>query len=62
MKLFGKKEPLRESFDPARFEPVIRSSICTGEKTAGFRDKATGNVQEIMLIRDSAELEAFKRQ
>ena len=62
MKLFGNKEPSRETFDPSRFEPVIRASICTGEKTAGFRDKTTGKIQEVTLIRDSAELEAFKRQ
>ena len=62
MKLFRKNEPESSSYDPSRFEPVIRSSICTGEKTAGFRDKSTGKVQEIMLIRSGADLEDFKRK
>ena len=26
-----------ETFDPALYTPVIRASVCTGEKVAGFR-------------------------
>ena len=49
-------------FDPERYTPVIRRSICTGERSAGFRDKATGRTEEIMLIRDDRDLEAFRAQ
>ena len=49
-------------FDPERYVPVIRSSICTGEKSAGFRDRTTGRIEEIMLIRDDRDLQAFREQ
>ncbi len=40
---------------------VIRASICTGEKAAGFRDLRTGRFTEIMLLRTPGDLEAFRR-
>ena len=61
MKLFGKKkepEPPATQFDPAAFEPVIRSSICTGERVACMRERDTGRLHELMLIRSPGELEA----
>ena len=48
-----KKAPA-EAYDHSALEPVIRSSICTGEKVTGFREGA--------LIRTPADLEAFKRK
>ena len=36
-----KKAPA-EAYDRDALEPVIRSSICTGEKVAGFREKEGG--------------------
>ena len=61
MKLFQKKEK-QGTYDAAALTPVIRSSICTGEKTAGFREKDTGRFREVMLIRTGEDLEAFRRQ
>ena len=63
MKLFGKKkqEPELPQFDPAEYEPVIRSSICTGEKVACMREKANGKLHEVMFIRTQADLETFCR-
>ena len=52
----------QEAYDKALSEPVIRSSICTGEKVAGFREKETGRFREVALIRTPADLEAFKRK
>jgi hypothetical protein len=49
----------RRSYDPARVVPVIRSSICTGEKVAGFRDLQTGHVEEVMLIKNEKDLQQF---
>lgn len=60
MGLFHKKAKPAESFDPARLTPVIRSSICTGERTAGFREKDTGRFLEVMLIRNVADLAEFR--
>lgn len=56
-----KKTPA-ETYDPALLEPVIRSSICTGEKVAGFREKETGRFREVSLIRSEGDLDAFKRK
>lgn len=61
MKLFRKQEQ-REHYDPEKMTPVIRASICTGEKTAGFKEKASGKFTDVMLIRDDGDLEAFRRQ
>lgn len=54
-----KRSDLSSDFDKTGKKPVIRSSICTGEKVAGFRDEKTGHVEEIMLIRNEKDLEQF---
>ena len=38
---------------------VLKCSICTGEQVAGFKDIHTGHFDEIMLIRNAADLDAF---
>lgn len=38
---------------------VLKCSICTGEQVAGFKDIHTGHFDEIMLIRNAANLDAF---
>ena len=42
--MFGKKKIMEQTvkYDPESQYPVIRSSICTGEKVAGFKDKTGG--------------------
>ena len=67
MGLFGKHRKSgglfdAEPFDPATHDAVIRSSICTGEKVAGFKDKTDGHFTEIMLIRSQKDIEKFKEQ
>ena len=62
MKLFGKKSVPRAAYDRDQLTPVIRSSICTGEKTAGFREKGTGRFREVMLISSPADLAAFREK
>ena len=47
-------------YDPEKQYPVIRSSICTGEKTAGFKNKADGHFTEVMLIRSPKDEQRFK--
>ncbi len=54
-----KKQVEKRSFDRALLEPVIRVSICTGEKTAGFKNKETGKFQEIMLVNSEEALGEF---
>ena len=49
-----------ESYDPEKQYPMIRQSICTGEKVAGFRDKDGGHFTEVMLIRGEKDLQEFR--
>ena len=46
-------------YDRENQKPVIRSSICNGERVAEFRDKNTGKFTEIMLIRDNKDMDRF---
>lgn len=55
----GNKTDSIPEFDKTGKKPVIRASICTGEKVAGFKNEKTGHVEELMLIRDEKDLERF---
>lgn len=59
--MFFKKKQETRTYDKENQKPVIRSSICTGEKVAGFQDIRTGKFTEVMLIRTSGDLEEFRR-
>ena len=66
MNIFKKKSPPAVSsilgeFPLVQYEPVIRASICTGEKTACMRDRESGKLHEIMLVRTDEDLDAFCR-
>ncbi|MCR5835226.1 MAG: aspartate dehydrogenase [Lachnospiraceae bacterium] len=39
--------------------PVIKSSICTGEKVAGFKNKTDGKFTEVMVIKSEADKKLF---
>ena len=39
-------------FDPNKQCAVIRCSICTGEKVAGFKNLEDGSITEVMLIKN----------
>jgi len=61
--MFGRqKKQAAPAFDKAGKIPVIRSSICTGEQVAGFKDTASGKFTEIMLVRTDADFKAFLHQ
>lgn len=47
------------SYDRENLKPVIRSSICTGEQVAGFKNTHTGKFSEVMLIRNGGDLKEF---
>lgn len=55
-----KKEVI--SYDRAVMKPVVRSSICTGEQVAGFKDLKTGKFQDMYLIKGQADLRDFMEQ
>lgn len=54
-----KKKPEKIPYDKKNKKAVLRCSICTGEQVAGFKDIHTGQFQEVMLIRDSKDLDDF---
>lgn len=58
--MFGKRKRRNPIFfDKTGKIPVIRASICTGERVAGFKEEATRKFEELMLIRNEADLEEF---
>lgn len=60
MKFFHKKSGSPEySYDPAYQKPVVYSSICTGEKRAGFEWVQTGRFQEVKCIRSQKDMDDF---
>ena len=42
-------------------KPVLKTSICTGEQVAGFQDIHTGKIEEIMLIKQTGDIDTFKQ-
>lgn len=58
MSIFKKKMTIIP-YDRENLRPVIRSSICTGERVAGFKDIRTGKFKDIMLIRNDRDLKSF---
>jgi len=58
-----KKNEMNERlpFDSQTQEAVIKSSICTGEKMAGFKNKADGHFTEVMLIKSREDELYFKK-
>ena len=46
-------------YDPDTQYAVIKSSICTGEKVAGFKNKKDGHFVEVMVIRTSEDEKRF---
>lgn len=46
-------------YDKTGKKPVIRASICTGEQVAGFKDMKSGKFEDLMVLRNDADLKAF---
>ena len=56
---FRKKK--ERTLDLSDKTPLIRCSICTGEKTGGYRDHKTGEFREIMRLSTEEDYEEFYR-
>lgn len=54
-----KRKIIKAAYDKESLKPVIRASICNGEQVAGFKNIHTGKFSEIMLIRDSKDMDEF---
>lgn len=57
-----KRKAAAVPYDRENQIPVIHSSICTGEKIAGFKDIHTGKFTEVMVIRDSRDMQEFLKK
>lgn len=51
----------RKLIDKMIKKTVLKTSICTGEQVAGFQDIHTGKIEEIMLIKQAADIDTFKQ-
>ena len=58
--MFRKKQKFSFEYDPETQYPVIRASICNGERVAGFKNKTDGHFTEVIFIRSEADIEDFK--
>ena len=56
------KKIKKQSYNKDEQKPIIRSSICTGEKVAGFKDLKTGHFTEVMAIKSNKDLDSFLEQ
>ncbi|MGI6106516.1 MAG: aspartate dehydrogenase [Lachnospiraceae bacterium] len=57
-----RKEEVQKDWKERGLVPAIRSSICTGEKTVGFKNPKTGAFEDVGVIRSDADLEEFRRR
>lgn len=58
--MFGFKKNNKITYDKETEVPVIKSSICTGEKTAGFMEINGGRYHDVILIKNESDIEEFK--
>lgn len=56
------KKTKKDTYDKENLKPVIRSSICTGEKVAGFKNIQTGKFTDVMLIRSDKDMKEFMKR
>jgi hypothetical protein len=57
--MFFRKKSVKKTYDKESLKPVIKASICNGEQVAGFRNIHTGAFEEVMLIKNSDDLDKF---
>ena len=58
--MFGKKTVQKASYDKENQIPILKCSICNGERVAGFKNIHTGKFEEVMFIKTERDLEEFK--
>lgn len=57
--MFGKRQIQRADYDRENWKPILKCSICNGERVAGFKNIHTGEFREEIFIRDDSDLQAF---
>lgn len=53
------KRMKKETYDKENERPFIQASICNGEQVAGFKNIHTGKFTEVMVIRNSKDMDEF---
>lgn len=56
-----RKTKKKLEYDKENTKPILRCSICTGEQVAGFKNIHTGKFEDVMLIRNSSDLDRFMK-
>jgi len=59
MGLFSKKKTEYPKMPQGDYVPVLRCSICTGEQVLCAKERSTGKLLELMLIKSPAQLDGF---
>lgn len=54
-----KRTSVSYEYDRETQIPILKCSICNGERVAGFKDLRTGKFEEVMLVRNDGELQEF---
>ncbi len=62
MAFWNHKKAVRSAYDKEKEVPMIRASICSGEKVAGFRRISDGHFTSVKLIRDEKDLDDFREE
>lgn len=58
--MFKKKTKMQKAmYDKENQVPIMKCSICNGERVVGFKDIHTGKFEEIMFIRNDSDLAEF---
>lgn len=50
------------TYDKENWKPVMRCSICNGEKVAGLKNIRTGEFRDGTLIKDEKDLKNFMKK
>ena len=59
--VYLRKKAVTKTYDKENKKSVIKASICNGEQVVGFKDIHTGKIEEVMLIKNQADLDTFKK-
>jgi hypothetical protein len=59
MRFFSSKKKEYPKMPKGDFDPVIRCSICTGEQVICAKDRQTGELHELMLVRMPSDIGGF---
>lgn len=58
--MFWKKKQIKTvEYDKENWKPVMRCSICNGERVAGLKNIHTGELRDGTLIKDDNDLKKF---